>query len=411
MSIYTNEVENLELDSGSDCTEPISPPWSFRTASNRGTNCSSTTAEMSSAISGHLGQGHKLLPVHSIQDGHCTCGVTACKSPGKHPFGYLVHAGHKDASRDSDQIQRWFSSSSSPMNLGVVCGSESRNLLVLDQDSHEAGEILDKAALPITRTEATGRGRHLFFHVPDLGSVEKWPSVPGLDIKTNGYVVAYPSRHVSGTDYTTNNEPIAELSKFDLDQLYEFLNEHSPTTSRMKRNLASTIDLGEYEGNELLGGRRVLEVMAFGLRVGERDKGFIWLIGKYAAVRLTREQAIENLKIVWERTERSNEDPYPWAYVEKKMWKYPDLLVKAHGTLIRDQHRFDMARYWWTPKMAETRRSKASSQERVARAVLLLDNTRIARGLTVIETQKALRDLGSPLSKELACAVVRERKA
>ena len=52
--------------------------------------------------------------------------------------------------------------------------------------------------LPKTATVRTARGKHYWFEGTLIGRVRK---LEGIDIKTNGYVVAPPSRHVRGVRY------------------------------------------------------------------------------------------------------------------------------------------------------------------------------------------------------------------
>ncbi|HEY9145185.1 MAG TPA: bifunctional DNA primase/polymerase, partial [Thiobacillus sp.] len=52
--------------------------------------------------------GWAVLPLHSLQNGQCTCGKRDCPSPGKHPLTELVPHGVHDASRDEQRVTEWF---------------------------------------------------------------------------------------------------------------------------------------------------------------------------------------------------------------------------------------------------------------------------------------------------------------
>src|SRR5262249_45820774 len=64
--------------------------------------------------------GLPVLPLHSIQDGACTCNAgKLCGSPGKHP---LTAHGTKDATLDVATITRWWTEAPSA-NVGIATGA------------------------------------------------------------------------------------------------------------------------------------------------------------------------------------------------------------------------------------------------------------------------------------------------
>lgn len=161
--------------------------------------------------------------------GKCSCGSAyrldehskptrahgLCPTPGKHP----VATGWTNG---GDTAQEWVST---PWNIGLICGPE-HDLLVLDIDVRNQGtETYSLLAPLLNGTDGAGtpwtsahfqtfsyftsghngsRGYHMLFHVdPD-----SWPeitsapsSLHGLDIKSNGMVVAAPSVHATGDSY------------------------------------------------------------------------------------------------------------------------------------------------------------------------------------------------------------------
>ena len=106
--------------------------------------------------------GLAVLPVHSIKDGRCTCGIVDCASPGKHPVADLVPNGVKQASKDPEQILEWWMQREDA-NIGIATGAVS-NLYVLDVDPRHGGiDSLAKleqenGALPATWVVDTGGG-------------------------------------------------------------------------------------------------------------------------------------------------------------------------------------------------------------------------------------------------------------
>jgi len=141
-----------------------------------------------------------------------------------------------------DEVKEWFSKL---YNVGIVCGSVSNNLIVIDFDSEdkfkEFYEKLDKAYPELRDTilntwmVETGKGRHVYLRVKmDPGEFRekmrtKVRLVEGVDIKAEGgYVVAPPSLHPSGKQYRFINaggvnDPIAEVSYEDFQKILSLL--------------------------------------------------------------------------------------------------------------------------------------------------------------------------------------------
>jgi hypothetical protein len=163
----------------------------------------------------YSGKGWKVLPLHTFDDGACTCESKNCTSPAKHP---LTAKGVHDASVDESIINRWWTEAD-VANVGVATGN---GLLVLDIDAKNAGlESLahleaENGSLPKTPTVNTGGGgRHYYFCLP-VGMVvsNRAGVVPGIDVRgDNGYVVAPPSLHVSGIHYTWQVPPTTPLAE------------------------------------------------------------------------------------------------------------------------------------------------------------------------------------------------------
>jgi hypothetical protein len=152
-------------------------------------------------------QGWLVLLLHTIRNGTCSCRKLECTSPGKHP---LTKNGLKDATNDPTTIHRWCDKSPDA-NIGIVTGRIS-GLFVLDSDGDEGeawlrGYEAEHGALPETGCVKTGRGRHLYFKYPKDGPAIQGINTGKLDIKADGgYVVAAPSRHVTGRRYEVERQ-------------------------------------------------------------------------------------------------------------------------------------------------------------------------------------------------------------
>lgn len=159
----------------------------------------------------------KILPTHGIRtDGRCTCGKphTDPKDVGKHP---AIAGWQHEATENPATLQGWWAQNPE-YNVGVF--AKGSGFLTLDIDPRNGGDesfykLEERLGgdIPHTLTAITGqytirgqvkRGRHLFFKAPegytwpkDLGSM----GFPGIDIKHNGYLLLYPSRHLSGVTY------------------------------------------------------------------------------------------------------------------------------------------------------------------------------------------------------------------
>lgn len=166
--------------------------------------------------------GFSVIPVYTIdQDGVCTCKKKdQCHSPGKHPAINWQRYTKKKA--DDEQLIFWFDGMDHAHSIGLVTGSISGNIFVVDVDVGEGKsgmETLDDVQLahddiPITATAKTGSGgKHLFLRAPDgmVIGTDKNVLGKGIDVRgEGGFVVAAPSPHVSGRRYEYDFDAIAD---------------------------------------------------------------------------------------------------------------------------------------------------------------------------------------------------------
>ncbi len=154
--------------------------------------------------------GLRVFPVHTYQNGKCSCNVAECrpgtpgKSPGKHP---RITAWQNHATCDAAKINKWWRTWPDA-NIGYASGRGS-DVWVFDVDGPEGVASLAElesmhGALPATAEVTTGRGIHRIFLLPTDGrTVPNRTGVkPGIDTRgEGGYALAPPSLHPSGRRY------------------------------------------------------------------------------------------------------------------------------------------------------------------------------------------------------------------
>jgi len=156
------------------------------------------------AAEDYVARGWAVLPLHSVKGGACTCRERAqCPHPGKHP---RCRGGVKAASNNLATVRSWWKRWPDA-NIGIATGAAS-GFDVLDIDPRHDGDDtlrsweMEHGELPTTISSLTGGGgsHHFFLHIPSLFRNGELAS--GVDVKTTGgYIVAPPSKHISGREY------------------------------------------------------------------------------------------------------------------------------------------------------------------------------------------------------------------
>src|SRR5262245_17069661 len=82
----------------------------------------------------YAARGWPVLACHSVQDGRCSCGNTACEHAGKHPR--TAH-GVKDATTDPATITAWWQQWPDA-NVAIATGAVS-GLVIIDVDPRSGG--------------------------------------------------------------------------------------------------------------------------------------------------------------------------------------------------------------------------------------------------------------------------------
>jgi hypothetical protein len=156
----------------------------------------------------YASRGWPVVPIHWPEGDKCSCGKVDCQSPAKHPI--TLH-GLKDATIDKVIIKAWWEKWPKA-NVAVLTGSAS-GIMVVDIDPRNGGDVSLKKLerlgnFPITPTAFTGGGGlHFILEHPGngarIGNKSKLAGYEGVDFKGDGgYILAAPSRHMSGKQYT-----------------------------------------------------------------------------------------------------------------------------------------------------------------------------------------------------------------
>lgn len=196
----------------------------------------------------YAGLGLQVLPLYGINAaGHCACGDPNCKSPGKHP---MTKNGVKSATDNCGLIKQWWTQAPNA-NIGIATGRNS-GIWVLDIDAKSHGmESYDRAVAQLGEPGETwicgtgGGGMHLYYLHPGMQVQNKVAILQGIDVRGDGgYVVAPPSTHASGAQYSWLAEPgmndLGEIAPVWRDRL-EDIGAFSDGTSRSN---------GEYKKSE-----------------------------------------------------------------------------------------------------------------------------------------------------------------
>lgn len=172
----------------------------------------------------------------------------------------ITPRGFHDASTKPHIIQRWWKQYPNA-NIGIATGPVS-GIAVLDLDLHKEGssgllEDLQELKGPLENTliaRTGGGGLHYYFKYPDDNEVTNatdFMGLRGLDIRgEGGYVVAPPSTHASGADYsweTPLDTELAECPEFMYVSTRRLHINFNDTTSDIpdgQRNIAMTAVAG-----------------------------------------------------------------------------------------------------------------------------------------------------------------------
>lgn len=192
-------------------------------------------------------------------------------------------SGFKSATTDENKIQEhWEQYPQSNIGLKI-----SPNMIVLDIDVHDYDGFKSLATLtnhfgkmPHTFTIDTPTGgRHYYFNLPDGVTIERQINAfRGIDILTNGYVVAYPSV-INGKEYSIRSGELSSLAECPpwLLNAFKTHKEHSSEEYFRQSNLSQFKPGKKYTG-------ALLDELVNGAQVGGRNNWVMVMTSKMLAV-------------------------------------------------------------------------------------------------------------------------------
>lgn len=155
----------------------------------------------------------KLFIQHAMAYLEAGISVIPLKSKEKIPPDNFKWAEFQNRLATQEEVEAW-AFRWKELNLGIVTGMVS-NLVVIDIDGQEGMKSSEEVEIPKdTASAMTGKGYHIFCRYPDGLVIKNAVGIHDhIDIRGDGgYVVAAPSLHASGSEYTWLNDNIRELA-------------------------------------------------------------------------------------------------------------------------------------------------------------------------------------------------------
>lgn len=158
-----------------------------------------------SAALEYSARGWRVVPLHSVIDGKCSCGKECGNSRGKHPR--VGNKWQEKATTDEDVICDWFTKWPES-NIGVLLGPSS-GIVDFETDSDEGERKLADwfgGVIPPTPIFSSGKGKHRLFRWRDDFPAQANIPMGWGDLKLGSgdlgsQSVFPPSRHHSGKQY------------------------------------------------------------------------------------------------------------------------------------------------------------------------------------------------------------------
>jgi hypothetical protein len=141
-------------------------------------------------------RGWKVMPLHGITEGRCTCDKKDCDRQGKHP---RTQHGLKDATLDENVIRSWWATW--PMaNVGIATGPEC-GFFMVGPDGQAGVDALAElerqhGPLPLTpRLRSGGGGRHCYFAWPPRAASRQGPITTAFQSMSGELAGSWLPRH------------------------------------------------------------------------------------------------------------------------------------------------------------------------------------------------------------------------
>ena len=184
---------------------------------------------------GYARRNWAVLPIHQPTQRGCSCSQDECGSPAKHP---KITGGLSNASMDQRVIGRWWRQWPAA-NVGIRTGRGS-GLVVIDVDPAHGGDdsLADlesiHGALGGWQVRTGSGGEHRWFSHPGAQVRNSAGQLgAGIDVRGDGgYIIAPPSRHISGGGYSwvEARGPLPQLPDWLAERLVE-----PPRVARLTR--------------------------------------------------------------------------------------------------------------------------------------------------------------------------------
>lgn len=228
---------------------------------------------------------------------------------------------YQEKSPTNKEIEEWFRNNNN--NIAIVCGSVSRNLVVIDFDDIEKFKVFlkgvdnlkDSIRFSIANTwwVRTGKGVHVYLRITDIDEKDfkqlfrtKPRLVEGVDVKAEGgYVVAPPSIHPSGRQYEfIQGPPENEIQVIYPDEWKEILKllgyEEKPKVQVSKESK-------ELSENDIL---RIVNLLREAYKPGRRDLIILFLTGWLRKANVSYESARKIVELLAENDEEQKHRIY-----------------------------------------------------------------------------------------------------
>lgn len=200
---------------------------------------------------GYARRGWAVLPIHQPTPKGCACSQEDCSSPAKHP---KIGGGLTNASLDRAVIGQWWRRWPAA-NVAVRTGRES-GLVVVDIDPAHGGTDalaeLEGAHAPVGgwKIRTGSGGEHRWFAHPGTRVANSAGRIgDGIDIRADGgYIIAPPSTHISGGDYTWVDArgPLPHLPKWLAERLVEPIRTPPDPALRSRLSIGRHTDCGAW---------------------------------------------------------------------------------------------------------------------------------------------------------------------
>lgn len=206
----------------------------------------------------------KILPVHGIVDGKCTCGLEhegPSNKAGKHP---TINNWNDQATTDPEQLMLWFEDHEE-LNYGIYMSGS--GFMAIDVDVKAGGwdswlQLYSacEGEFPETVQVRTGtykyidewqRGAHLYFNAPEN---TKFPAnltkagYKSIDLRHNAYILGPGSMHASGVRYEW--EPGRAPWEVPVGEIPEIANGYLMPTRGNRKRIDSDSSLGDENWKE-----------------------------------------------------------------------------------------------------------------------------------------------------------------